>query len=162
MKASGKPQVVTLWTAPDRKFLKAVDENRVLTIRQASASKKSDVGQIGFHEGPHSSYLIFPEPLPENKEAQVIGVKYDLLEEAAVRDPIKSESRKKSPSKVISGLTHLQKFSVTIRRTATLEKQIHVAAKNKKTAEEEAFRQIEREPFELSEAVLKNEIRNVD
>ena len=161
IKTSGKPHVVTLWTEPtkDRALMEATKENRVLTIHQEPTHKKADVAQIGFYKGPHSSYLIFPKPLPENKEARVVGLNYELISEPAVRDPLKVQSP--SPRKSAE-LSRVKKFSITIRRVATIEKQLLVVAKNKKDAEREALRQIDREPFEMSEAVSKTEIRGVE
>lgn len=145
--------------------MRAVKDNRVLTIRQEPTSKKKDAGQIGFYETPHASYLIFPEPLPKNKEAKVIGVKYELIAAAPVKDPVRPTETKKplKPNKSVKPAKPAQQtFSVTIRRVATVEAQISIEAKTKAEAEKKALHHVEAEPFPLSEALYKTEIRSIE
>ena len=47
---AGKPEVITPWSDPkqDRGFMKAVRENRVVTLIQQPSTKKTDFGEIVF------------------------------------------------------------------------------------------------------------------
>ena len=83
---AGKPEAVTLWSDPkrDRGFMKAVRENRVVTLIQQPFIKKKDFGEIGFHEDPRAAYLIFPKPLHKGEASHVVGIKYELMAEARV------------------------------------------------------------------------------
>jgi hypothetical protein len=83
---SGRPETHALWMDPkqDRSLHRAIKENRVFTVIQEPTSKHKDYGRIGFHQEPHASYLIFPRPLPQKKDARVIGINYQLIEEPEV------------------------------------------------------------------------------
>src|SRR5688500_1826603 len=92
VKTAGRPHPATLWVADpakDPEFKKAIDENRIVTLHQANVGTKKDFGRIGFFKEPNSTYLIFPKPLPMAEGIKVIGIKFDLLEEAPVKDPVK-------------------------------------------------------------------------
>src|SRR5947208_569040 len=80
----GRPEPVTLWTDPkhDPRISRAIRENRVLTVHQEPTSKKKDFGKIGFHKIPFAAYFVFPKPLKEDKTARVVGINYQLAEEA--------------------------------------------------------------------------------
>lgn len=100
VKAAGKPHVATLWVADpakDPNFKKAIDENRVLTVHHANVGTKTDTGEIGFIKGGAASYLIFPKALPMAEGTRVIGLKFDMLDEPEVKDPVKvTEAPKKT------------------------------------------------------------------
>src|SRR5213080_50404 len=80
----GRPEPVTLWTDPkhDPRISRAIRENRVLTVHQEPTSKKKDFGEIGFHKIPFAAYFVFPKPLKEDKTIRVVGINYQLAEEA--------------------------------------------------------------------------------
>ena len=82
VRTSGRPQVVTLWTEPkkDKQFTRAMKENRVLTVFHQSSNRK-DYGRIGFDSNGPASYLVFPRALPKQRDARVIGINYQLIEE---------------------------------------------------------------------------------
>lgn len=84
---SGRPHTLALWTEPKKmgELQKAIRTNRVLTVWQPNVGTKRDVGIIGFKQGPLSSYLIFPRPLPADKGQSVIGINYLLIDESAPR-----------------------------------------------------------------------------
>ena len=84
VRESGRPRVVTLWTDPkkDRPFSKAIRENRVLTVHTDPASGRKDYGEIGFCREPGALYLVFPERLPKEPKARIVGINYQLAEEA--------------------------------------------------------------------------------
>src|SRR5947209_6222026 len=166
---SGKPQAITLWADPhhDRTFMKAVKEHRVVTLKQEPTAKKKDFGRVGFFEEPHVSYLVFPKPLRADPETCVVGIKYDLLDEPKVRDPVsaadlkppapKQKARKEGlpPPEPAAPQPEIQKtpkpeppkqkpepvekeYTVLVRRLATLEAPVQVRARNKKQAAERA------------------------
>ena len=78
---SGRPQVVTLWTEPakDPTVSRAIREHRILSVSEAQG--KRPYGAFGLHPGPHTLMLVFPRPLPQESDARVIGINYQLLEE---------------------------------------------------------------------------------
>jgi len=84
VRGSGRPRVVTLWTDPkkDRSFSKAIRDNRVLTVHTDPASHRKEYGEIGFCREPGAFYLVFPERLPEERKARIVGINYQLAEEA--------------------------------------------------------------------------------
>lgn len=95
LKYSGLPQQVTLWADPkhDREFMRAVREKRVVTLVQQNVGTKKDYGLVGFNPQPLTVFLVFPEQIPFPAESKVVGVKYELLDEATSATP-----RKKSAS----------------------------------------------------------------
>ncbi len=170
VKQSGKPEVVSLWTDPskDPVFTKAVRENRVMTLVQEPGSKRKDWGEIGFHQEPHASYFVFPEPLPEGAPQRVIGIKYDLMAQPRVNDPVSGKDLKprrrsvrhsEPPPKPQEKPT--TSFNVIIRRVAVLESSLDVSARTKKEAQQKALEMIKAEPFDTSKAVFKEEIKAV-
>jgi hypothetical protein len=92
--AAGRPHPATLWTEPtnDPEFKKAMEENRIVTVRNVNVGTKKDRGVIGFLKGPNSTYLIFPKALPMAEGSGVIGLKFDELAEEAVKDPVKMKT----------------------------------------------------------------------
>src|SRR5437762_1955168 len=92
VRASGRPQPVTLWTDPkkDRSFSKAVQENRVLTIHSNPASHRKEYGEIGFQREQGATYLVFPTPLPKKAASRIVGINYQLAEEPPPKDPVPS------------------------------------------------------------------------
>src|SRR5437763_12260648 len=110
----GRPEIVTLWTSPnqDRSFMKAVKQNRVLTVHQLRHNKK-DFGQIGFHQRDDALYLVFPRPLNKGRQEPVIGINYELIAQPPVAEPASAKPRaqpKKEPKKTIN-----RNFKVTVR-----------------------------------------------
>jgi hypothetical protein len=100
VKASGQPHPATLWAADpnkDPEFKKAIAENRILTIHHVNVGNKKESGEIGFKSGGASGYLIFPKPLPMVEGTRVIGLKFDMLSEAPVKDPVKITPAKPKP-----------------------------------------------------------------
>jgi hypothetical protein len=81
----GTPKVYLPFSDPknDRTFMRAVKENRVLTIHQEPASRRSDFGTVGFDGEKYASYLIFPKSLTQFANTRVIGIKYNVLGESS-------------------------------------------------------------------------------
>jgi hypothetical protein len=161
VKSSGRPHVATLWGDPkkDGGFMKAVRENRVLTVNQEPTAKTKDFGTIGFHEEKSAAYFIFPQPLPESQEGHVIGIKYDLLDEGRVAGSVRSVKVKKECQK--EKPPQRTKFSVTVRRIATIESALTIEARTADEAKTRALKEIQSQPFDPTESVVRNEIRAV-
>ena len=140
--------------------MKAVKENRVLTVTQEPASKTRDFGRIGFHQEPNAAYFVFPKPLPTDKTRRVIGIKYDMVEQPHVSDPIKPRVVKTSLPKP-KPERRQKRFEVIIRRTVAIETAISATARDKNAAEREARRLVKAEPFDVSKAVIRDEIIDV-
>ena len=160
VKRSGSPEVVTLWTKPqqDPVFMKAVRENRVLTVIHPRLGAKKDYGLIGFQLQPQAAYLVFPKPLPRKTDARVIGIHYNLIAErketrAPVRPVPKSIKTKQAKVRKPPGL-----FEVLIRRTAVVETTVSITAYNRHEAAEKAVDSVRRDPFETTRAVVTNNV----
>ncbi|HZR17872.1 MAG TPA: hypothetical protein VFE51_11150 [Verrucomicrobiae bacterium] len=84
VRQSGRPQAITLWTKPqeNKVLTRAIKEHRVLTVIQEPG--KRDYGAIGFQATPGASFFIFPKRLPSESKARVVGINYQLIEEAVV------------------------------------------------------------------------------
>src|SRR6185369_5831242 len=165
IKTAGRPTVVTLWTDPklDRPFMRAVKENRVLTLIQEPTSKRKDFGQTGFHPAPHASYLVFPKSLPP--QSRVVGIKYELIDQPKVSDRVSTRDLKPARGKKVKppkSRRAARTFDVLIRRLAVVETSVTVPARDKGSARRQALEQVKREPFDLSRAVVQNETRAVD
>jgi hypothetical protein len=93
--AAGQPEVYLPLFDPkqDRKFMRAVREHRVLSIRQEPTSRRADFGMVGFNNEKHTTLLVFPRPLTAFLEARVIGIKYETVAESRIAVAVKSENR---------------------------------------------------------------------
>jgi len=170
----GRPEPVTLWTDPKRdpRISKAIRENRVLTVHQEPTSKKKDFGEIGFYKTPFASYFVFPRPLPKNDTSRVIGINYQLAEEASTvgrplpkQRTIKARKTKHAVANLSAkpGLAKrpkpkLKSYNIVVRRTATLDAAIDIKAENEESARAQAAEMAKRKRFELTKAVLKVEV----
>jgi hypothetical protein len=139
VRAAGTPEPKSLWTDPkeDRDFMRAVKQNRILTVIQGPRSNKKDFGEVGFHQHQHALYFVFPKPLPEAK-GKVIGIKYDLVEPREPKDALSPEElRRAKPARIKSSWKEkpepqAKTFQVLVRRVATLDATIAVEARTKK------------------------------
>lgn len=158
--ASGTPEVVSLWTDPrqDPTFMKAVRENRVLTVTQPTGANKRDSGRIGFHESAHAAYFIFPQPLVRNLDSRVVGIKYNLLRQRRPGAPdrprgpeLRSAPQPRAKPESI--------FHFIVQRQAVLETTVQVSARTKAEAERKALHTAKQEPFDLAKAILNIRLR---
>lgn len=163
---SGRPQTVTLWTKPEKNpaLTKAIKQNRVLTLIQEPG--KRDYGLLGFKLRQGALYLVFPRPLPREQNARVIGINFQLVEEPVVTEAERAKERKPShereaPKPVLRRAT-TQKFTVNVRRTATLESEFSVDARDKEAAKRQAVEAARKAPFELSDAKVRVEVVKTD
>ncbi|HWD92525.1 MAG TPA: hypothetical protein VG938_09260 [Verrucomicrobiae bacterium] len=163
VKTSGRPEPKSLWTDPrqDREFRHAVEANRVLTMVQPPASKKTDFGEIGFHRQPHASYFIFPKPLPA-KQGKVIGIKYDLVEQPEPEDPVSTEdlkpaskSQRAKPVRVEKKMPVEKTFEVRVRRVAIAETSISVKAQTASEARKKAIEMAKSQKFDAAKEDIK-------
>jgi hypothetical protein len=163
VKRYGQPEIKLLWTNPkeDRAFMSAVEQGRVLTLFQDPGSKHRDVGEIGFHQKQHASYLFFPKRLDERAGVKVVGIKYDLITEPEVKGAnlykaTREQARKKRSTKVKP--RDNPEFQIRVRRTATLESTVFVKAKTKAVACTRALEIAGKERFDLLKAQMKSEV----
>ena len=159
VKSSGRPHVATLWGEPkkDRSFAQAIRQNRILTVKQNPVGNKKDFGTNGFHEEKSVSYFVFPKPLPENKDARIVGIDYDVLEAGEPIGQVAKVPARKEPEKVIP--PKFKRFEVVVKRTATIETTLEITAANASAAKESALKEIRGKSFSASEATVKNEVR---
>jgi len=140
--------------------MKAVKENRVLTLIQAPASKRKDFGRIGFHQEAFASYLVFPKPLPKETKPRVIGIKYDLMEQPRVADPVDLTDPSPKPEK--KTVRKRKAFEILLRRQATFETTVTIDdAPTVAAARKKAVQEMAAAPFDLTKAVMKNEVLDV-
>ena len=162
--AAGKPEIVTLWQPPDKDpvFMKAVKENRVLTLIQEPTSKHKAYAIVGFHQQPYASYLIFPKPLPTDESLRVVGIKDELIAQPKVAHQIPL-GKAKIPKRPTLKLIEVDKtYNVHVRRTAVLDSTIQIEAANQTEARKKALQAAEAQPFNLTRAAVKTEVKDLD
>ena len=167
VQTAGKPETVTLWTKPkdNPSFMKAVNENRIVTVFQKPSGTKKDFGTIGFHQEKFAIYLIFPKPLPQLEDAHIIGIKYELLQEQMENRPLKKKVESKKPiqkdssqdgshpardgvSKFKPESESAKDYQVKIVRTGMLETTLTVNAETISQAEAKALAAVKVQNFE--------------
>src|SRR6266480_2901936 len=160
VRASGRPQVRTLWTKPskDTTFMNAVKGNRVLTVYREPG--KRDFGHVGFQQRPGALCLIFPRPLIDDRQRKVVGINYELMEQpdeapeapqppAANRDSRKvskpKETKRMQTSRELKPAT--KEFKVKVRRVASMTLELRVSARDKQAARKQAIEMSKQQPF---------------
>ena len=83
----------------DPVFQKALKNHRVLSVHQELVGTKKDHGLVGFSEGPHAQYLIFPKSLRRFADRRVIGIDYELLAARKETPASSARARKTSAAK---------------------------------------------------------------
>jgi hypothetical protein len=96
LEACGKPDIHLLLIDPakDKTLQVAIKADRVMTLYQQAGG--TDHGVVGFEEGRSRQFLVFPKPLKPFIGQRVVGIKYELLEDAPAP---KKESAKKETAK---------------------------------------------------------------
>jgi hypothetical protein len=165
VKAVGRPHAVTLWTRPedDPEFMRAVRDERVVTITQSNVGQRKDYGEVGFIQKPGTAYLVFPKSLKGFEGKRIVGINYDLLDEAPPRGPIArapAVARKVTPKKEKPPPQPRPdpRFVVTLQHTATATTTVEVTAKNAEAAKKMASKQAEDAPFDLSQATIRTRV----
>ena len=100
VEACGKPDIHLLLIDPakDKSLQAAIQSDRVMTIYQQPG--ETDHGIVGFEEGRSRQFLVFPKSLKPFNGQRIVGIKYELLEDAPV---LEKEPAKKEPVKKAAG-----------------------------------------------------------
>ncbi|MFN7141444.1 MAG: hypothetical protein ACK4UN_19115 [Limisphaerales bacterium] len=162
VKASGRPEVATLWSDPksDPDFAKAIRQNRILTVKQEPVGNKKDFGILGFQEEKNVSYFIFPDPLPKTDAERVVGINYDLIDQPRVENPFTTTPPEKKPHRKPKRPSE-KEFTAVVRRTAVWETTVKVKANDKTDARAKAADAAEKLELRVTEAVLSNQVRDI-
>jgi hypothetical protein len=82
LEACGKPDIHLLLIDPakDKTLQTAIKSDRVMTLYQQSVG--TDHGVVGFEQGRSRQFLVFPKPLKPFLGQRIVGIKYELLEDA--------------------------------------------------------------------------------
>jgi hypothetical protein len=128
VQAGGKPKIYLPLSDPkqDRNFMRAVREERVLSLIQKPTGAKKAFGTVGFVSEKHVAYLIFPKPLTAFADRRVVGIKYETVEEADLSTP-RLAQRSIKPAKP-KPRPRPRKFTATVRVTRTNEIKVSVKA----------------------------------
>jgi hypothetical protein len=96
LEACGKPDIHLLLIDPakDKTLQAAIKSDRVMTLYQQSSG--SDHGVVGFEQGRSRQFLVFPKPLKSFQGQRIVGIKYELIDDAPA---LKKETIKKEPDK---------------------------------------------------------------
>lgn len=80
---SGQPQSHALWLPPDKdpEFKRALAAHRVMSVQPRRG--KTDQAFVGFDEqrSKGGQFLIFPKSLKPFEGAEIVGIKFDLVEQ---------------------------------------------------------------------------------
>jgi hypothetical protein len=103
IEACGKPDFHLLLIDPakDKTLQAAIKSDRVMTLYQQSVG--TDHGIVGFEQGRSRQFLVFPKPLKAFQGQRIVGIKYELLEDAPTPKP---EPAKKEPVKPAAEQPH--------------------------------------------------------
>lgn len=106
IKTAGRPETYLALTDPgkDRTLQKLVKAGRVMTVHQNARGGKPDFGEAGFKAGHSRQYLVFPRSIKRFAGKRVVGIKYELLEDAPKSRPsAKPKPRPKTRVPTVSG-----------------------------------------------------------
>jgi hypothetical protein len=94
LEACGKPDIHLLLIDPakDKTLQAAINSDRVMTLYQQSGG--TDHGVVGFEQGRSRQFLVFPKPLKPFEGQRIVGIKYELLEDAPA--PKKETAKKEA------------------------------------------------------------------
>jgi hypothetical protein len=105
LEACGKPDIHLLLIDPakDKTLQAAIKSDRVMTLYQQSGG--TDHGVVGFEQGRSRQFLVFPKPLKPFLGQRIVGIKYELLEDApapkkepATKEAVKSDEKTAEPA----------------------------------------------------------------
>ncbi len=165
VKSAGAPEVYLPLSDPrhDRSFMRAVRDERVLSLKQEPAGTKKDFGTVGYLPERFVSYLIFPKSLKRFKDQRVVGIKYDALSEAAVSTPKARPAprgRSMKPKPPPKPKPRPKRFTATVRLTATNDVRVTVEASNERAARREAV-MAAREQGDLSSTEVQTNLLRI-
>ncbi len=97
VKKGGKPAVHLSWVAPakDAELQRALKQHRLVTLHQHARGPR-DFGVVGFEPGRDAQFLVFPKSLREFAGRKVVGIKYEMLEDASAEKAASAGARKKT------------------------------------------------------------------
>jgi hypothetical protein len=113
IEACGKPEFHLLLIDPakDKTLQAAIKSDRVMTLYQQSG--ETDHGIAGFEQGRSRQFLVFPKPLKAFQGQRIVGIKYELLEDAPTPKP---EPATKEPAEPPQESTSSKKGSEPAKR----------------------------------------------
>jgi len=172
VQAAGEPEVYLPLDDPerDKQFMRAVKEQRVMTLKQEPVGTRKDFGLVGFLKERYVTYLIFPKSLHSFAGRQVIGLKYDRLQQAGLATPAASSSAKPAargksaqakPAKPKPEPPKPITFHVRVRLTVTTESEVTIHALTEREARVEAEK-IARKDADFSHATPAVKILSLD
>jgi len=143
LKILGTPEVYLPLSDPkhDPAFMRAIREERVLSLKQEPTGTKKDFGMVGYLPDRYVSYLIFPKPLSAFKGQRVIGIKYETLNEASLSTPkasVAAPSQSTKPKPPPKPKPRPRSFTARVRLTAKSDQEVTVEALNEKEARKKA------------------------
>jgi hypothetical protein len=162
---AGAPEVYLPLSDPkhDRNFMRAVREDRALSLKQEPAGTKKDFGTVGYLPERFVTFLIFPKPLTAFKGKRVVGIKYDTFSQASLSTPRSATSargRSTKPKPPSKPKPRPKRFVATVRLVATKEVRVTVEAMDAKEARPKALSAARRDA-DLSAAPVDAELLRV-
>lgn len=169
----GRPESVTLWTDPKEnvEFSRAIEENRVVTLKQVNVGTKNDFGLIGFHKERNVSFVVFPKPIKHPAGTKVVGINYGLIHTPPPADPLslsdrlaileRSAARRAAISSARSQRKTLESFQVTMKVIATTEVTVDVTAADQAEARKKAQAQFAAREVDFTKAQIQKRVRKV-
>ena len=154
VETGGKPEAYLPFSDPetDKTFMRAVKEERVVTLKQDPTSKRKDFGIVGYLKEKYATYLLFPKSLRAFSDQRVVGIDYSVLQSADVHigGDVSAIPKKPAPKKAKAAPIETKRkgekpkpepkqFTVEVRLTTTEEKQINVTAWNEREARQKAI-----------------------
>jgi len=139
VKTAGTPQTYLPLSDPkhDKDFMRAVRENRVVSLKQQPTGNRKDFGTIGFLTERYVSYLIFPKPLTAFKGKRIVGIKYESLGES-ISTPRPSARSVRPAQPKPKPKPRPKRFTATVRLVSTNEVHVTVEAMDEKEARAKA------------------------
>jgi len=149
VESAGNPELYLPLADPkrDRNFMRAVREQRVLSVKQEPTGTKKDFGTVGFVAEKYLTYLIFPKPLTAFAGKRIVGIKYEAVREAdlstarAVAAP-KRSTKPASPKP--KPKPRPKRFTAKVRVTSTNEIKVSVKAFDQAEARSKAEQEIQK------------------
>jgi hypothetical protein len=158
IEACGKPDIHLLLIDPakDKTLQAAIKSDRVMTLYQESGS--TDHGIVGFEQGRSRQFLVFPKSLKPFNGQRIVGIKYELLEDAPIPE---KEAAKKEPVKPVDEeapkLTPARKTSEPSKRA---DRQVPIVVPKATTAKQKEAEpaETESEDQESSKAASEDKV----
>jgi hypothetical protein len=138
---AGSPEIYLPLADPrrDRDFMRAVNSDRVLSLKQQPTGTRKDFGIVGFLQDRFVSYLVFSKSLANFKNCRVVGIKYDQVRQAALKAPRNAKrDRSIRPKPSPKPKPRPKRFDATVRLTKTSEVRVRVRAFDENEARRKA------------------------